>query len=395
MSPPSATLTDGPLRPSSYRGAPFPPGRRGQNRVLAPVAVADEHDGARERDRDHEHRVLTVDGQDHRDQQARECDGAEDQRRRSRGPAACTRRCLAAATCSVTFSSLMSPRTPCLKPLRGPHNVSLRTTASKRGSQRRTGLARRKRVSTEHGVRQLRRLARRRCAPAERWNSPTRGERAAARPLRRQQPDELERPTHQSLRARVRNGSQAHGRNGCGRRVQPGRPLESRRRPYRTLDGDWDVVVMQQGPSSLPESQVHLRLWTGRFAAVARSAGTQPGLLTVWPESYRKAALGDVIVSYRRAAEAAKAELFPAGAAWRAAWSCNSRLQLYGPDGFHPSRLGTHLAALVVYGRLFTAPLLSSTLAAPGVPPRTSRLLQAAAATALGRALPRARRCGR
>ena len=158
---------------------------------------------------------------------------------------------------------------------------------------------------------------------------------------------------------------------------------------------EWDVVVMQQGPSSLPESQVHLRLWSGRFAAVARSAGTRPGLLTVWPESYRKTALGDVIVSYRRAAEAAKAELFPAGAAWRAAWACNSRLRLYGPDGFHPSRLGTHLAALVVYGRLFTAPLLSSTLAVPGVPPRTSQLVQAAAATALGRALPRARRCGR
>jgi hypothetical protein len=40
---------------------------------------------------------------------------------------------------------------------------------------------------------------------------------------------------------------------------------------------------------------------------------------------------------------------FPAGEAWRAAWAEDPALPLYGPDGFHPSPLGTYLAALVVY----------------------------------------------
>lgn len=160
------------------------------------------------------------------------------------------------------------------------------------------------------------------------------------------------------------------------------------------LSGSWDVVVLQQGPSSLPESQVHLRQWAQRFAALARKAGTQPGLLTVWPESYRKSALGAVIASYRKAAAAADTELFPAGDAWRKAWACDRRLALYGSDGFHPSRLGTYVAALVVYGRLLSASVLSPALEPDGVPRRVARTLQASAALSLGRRLPAARRCG-
>jgi hypothetical protein len=164
--------------------------------------------------------------------------------------------------------------------------------------------------------------------------------------------------------------------------------------PKEILSGEWDVVVLQQGPSALPESQAHLKLWAPRFAALARRGGARPGLLTVWPESYRRSALGAVIASYRNAAKAAGAELFPAGDAWRRAWSCDRRLELYGSDGFHPSRLGTYLAALVVYGRLFKAPLLSAALRPGGVSPRTARTLQAAAALSLGRRVPAARRCG-
>ena len=148
----------------------------------------------------------------------------------------------------------------------------------------------------------------------------------------------------------------------------------------------WDVVVMQQGPSALPESQINLREWASRFADEARAAGTRPALLTVWPESYRRGALRDVIASYRRAAAAARAALFPAGLAWQIAWGCKPGLGLYGPDGFHPSALGTYAAALVLYGRLFKAPLVGIRTPDPSrVAPKTALLLQKAAARALGR----------
>jgi hypothetical protein len=164
--------------------------------------------------------------------------------------------------------------------------------------------------------------------------------------------------------------------------------------PKEILTGHWDVVVLQQGPSALPESQAHLKLWAQRFAALARRGEARPGLLTVWPESYRRSALGAVIASYRNAAKAAGTELFPAGDAWRRAWACDPGLELYGSDGFHPSRLGTYLAALVVYGRIFKAPVVSAALRPDGVSPRTARTLQASAALSLGRRVPVARRCG-
>jgi hypothetical protein len=71
----------------------------------------------------------------------------------------------------------------------------------------------------------------------------------------------------------------------------------------------WDIVVMQQGPSALPEGQLHLRTWATRWADEARAAGTRPALLTVWPESFRRSAnrLRDLVVQARGAGGAHQA----------------------------------------------------------------------------------------
>lgn len=142
----------------------------------------------------------------------------------------------------------------------------------------------------------------------------------------------------------------------------------------------WDVVVLQQGPSSLPESQADLRRWAVRWADLAREHGIRTALLTVWPEEARSYAFPAVVQSYRAAAAAAKGTLLPAGAAWLAAWRRAPRLALYGPDDFHPSVLGSTLAALVVYARLTGAPPSAVPLPYRA---RTARILRLAAAEAL------------
>jgi hypothetical protein len=142
----------------------------------------------------------------------------------------------------------------------------------------------------------------------------------------------------------------------------------------------WDVVVLQQGPSSLPESQADLKKWAVTWADLARAQGIRTALLTVWPEAARQYAFPAVVRSYRNAALAARATLLPAGAAWLAAWRRAPRLGLYGPDEFHPSVLGSTLAALVVYCRLAGTPP-----SAVPLPYRahTARILRQAAAEAL------------
>lgn len=117
-------------------------------------------------------------------------------------------------------------------------------------------------------------------------------------------------------------------------------------------DGDWDVLIMQQGPSSLPANQENLRTWTQNWAEAARAEGTEPALYMVWPSEARSADFPGVIQAYTNAAGAARAELYPVGSAWLLAWEREPATPLYGPDRFHPSPTGTYLAALVIYGAL-------------------------------------------
>ena len=149
-------------------------------------------------------------------------------------------------------------------------------------------------------------------------------------------------------------------------------------------EGPWDFVVLQQGPSSLADSAANLREWTVRWADAIRTHHATPAVYEVWPDSAFgvRASFPAIVHSYRRAAAAAHATFLPAGEAWQAAWRRDPRLALYGPDGFHPSPLGTYLAAVVVYGGLTgrvpaaLPPLVRAT-------PQRLRLLRAAAIAAL------------
>jgi hypothetical protein len=149
-------------------------------------------------------------------------------------------------------------------------------------------------------------------------------------------------------------------------------------------------VVLQQGPSALPDSRANLREWTRRFDEVIRKAGGRTALYMVWPESYRPEAFPDVSLSYRLAAEDVQGILLPAGDAWVAAWREEPGLRLYGPDGFHPTVLGSYVAALTIYGGLTGASpvgLPSRLLLRNGslveVEAREAAIAQAAAAEAL------------
>ena len=124
-------------------------------------------------------------------------------------------------------------------------------------------------------------------------------------------------------------------------------------RAMRALrDGNWTLVVLQQGPSSLAESQAILRDYTRRFADVAKQRGAQVALYSVWPPRSRATAFDAVTESYRRAAQDVNATLVPVGEAMRAALKRDATLPLFDADGFHPSPMGSYLAALVFFQRI-------------------------------------------
>jgi hypothetical protein len=115
----------------------------------------------------------------------------------------------------------------------------------------------------------------------------------------------------------------------------------------------WDFVVMQQGPSALPENRTQLILWAGVFGEIIDSVGAEAVMYGVWPQRSRSFDFPDVTESYRQAAHAIGGALAPAGEAWQQAWARDSTLPLYSADNFHPSEMGTYLAALVVFERVY------------------------------------------
>jgi len=155
--------------------------------------------------------------------------------------------------------------------------------------------------------------------------------------------------------------------------------------------GDWDYVVLQQGPSSLDLSRDTLILATRLLDPYIRAAGGRSALLMVWPESSRFEFFDEVRVSYQLAAQEVNGLFLPAGEAWLAAWAVDPQLPLYGADGYHPSELGTYLAALVVYEGITGHDARSLPVEAIvagqklGVPPARVRLLQGAAHEAVAR----------
>src|SRR5262245_46020412 len=120
----------------------------------------------------------------------------------------------------------------------------------------------------------------------------------------------------------------------------------------RVREGGWKYVVLQQGPSSLDSSRSNLRDWTKRAAIDIRATNATPALYMVWPDRSRLAFVPRVAESYRLANDDVSGVLLPAGLAWMRAWERDPKLELYGPDQFHPSRLGTFVAAATIAVRL-------------------------------------------
>lgn len=166
-------------------------------------------------------------------------------------------------------------------------------------------------------------------------------------------------------------------------------------RRVRVQNGGFDVVVMQQGPSSLPESRVLLREWSKLWEPLIRAGGGRPALYAVWPEKARFNVFPDVSESYRLAAEDVGGYFFPVGDTWLETWSRRPDAPLYGADDFHPSLEGSYAAAVVIVAVLgqrdpetLPARIYRDPASGPEPDPAVAATIRAAAHAVLGRRPP-------
>ena len=116
--------------------------------------------------------------------------------------------------------------------------------------------------------------------------------------------------------------------------------------------GGWDVVVLQQGPSTLAVNRDSLVLWTAMFDSIIRPTGARTALYMVWPAGASAQGTDAVRQSYQLAAQSVGGLFLPAGVALRSALQQDATLPLLGSDDFHPSPLGTYLVAITIYETL-------------------------------------------
>lgn len=114
----------------------------------------------------------------------------------------------------------------------------------------------------------------------------------------------------------------------------------------------------------------------------ARKAGSDVYLET-WSGGSPDALQDILLAQYAKATTDAGAKLAPVGEAFRSIVKSAPQIELYDPDGSHPSAAGTYLAACVFYDAL-TGKTFTATGAIPdGVPVGDAKLLRDAAAQAV------------
>ncbi|MDB4878374.1 MAG: hypothetical protein JWM41_4820 [Gemmatimonadetes bacterium] len=114
----------------------------------------------------------------------------------------------------------------------------------------------------------------------------------------------------------------------------------------------YDLVVLQQGPSSVAVNRDTLRIAASLFAPLIRSGGGMPAMLAVWPTIDRLQDFDRATESYSLAAKEVRGYMLPGGEVWRAAWRRDPSLLFYS-DGLHPSPLGSYAVALSILGMLY------------------------------------------
>lgn len=120
----------------------------------------------------------------------------------------------------------------------------------------------------------------------------------------------------------------------------------------RALDQtDNDVVILQQGPSSLPDGGAHLADYSARISGRASPTGARVGLFMVWTAANGN--LDGAIANYTAAADASGLALYPVGRAFMTVIRNHPEIRLHAGDMFHPSHAGSWLAGMVIAATIF------------------------------------------
>ena len=115
----------------------------------------------------------------------------------------------------------------------------------------------------------------------------------------------------------------------------------------------FDFVIIQQGPSSQQEGRDMLIESGEMYANLCNENGAKLSYFMVWPSLTYYHTFDDVIKNHEDAASINNAILCPVGRVWKDNFDATNEFDYYGSDGFHPSLLGSQVAANVIVASIF------------------------------------------
>ncbi|MEO0573502.1 MAG: SGNH/GDSL hydrolase family protein [Bacteroidota bacterium] len=119
------------------------------------------------------------------------------------------------------------------------------------------------------------------------------------------------------------------------------------------INGTYDYLIIQQGPSSQPWGRQVLLEYGEKFSELCSSNGTELVYFMVWPSLSYYHTFPGVIDNYREASLNTNSILCPVGEVWKNHFDKSGDFSYYGTDGFHPSLKGSQVAAGVIASKLY------------------------------------------
>lgn len=153
----------------------------------------------------------------------------------------------------------------------------------------------------------------------------------------------------------------------------------------RLLRQHWDQVILQgeSGAQSRAAQDASFQTYGEKLIAAASSTGASVAVILNWayaepfyaglPQGTRGRHLAAIETSHRALAARTGAGLIETGEVWEEVHAADPSLALTHEDGNHPTREGTYLSALMVYGFVSESGVAKATFRPNGVDEKPAR----------------------
>lgn len=116
---------------------------------------------------------------------------------------------------------------------------------------------------------------------------------------------------------------------------------------------NYEYVIIQQGPSSQDFGKQLLFEYGEKLNILCRNNDAELCFFMVWPSLEYYHTFDGVIKNYTEIAERTNSILCPVGKIWKDHFDSTENFDYYGKDGFHPSVMGSQVAADVIFESIF------------------------------------------